>query len=275
MFTWKKLNVIFNQNQMKRILLPLFLSISSFAFSQANCNSADHDFGDVEYGVYPDTTIGIQSGVLNEPYNEVIYIKVPTDPSVIDPLFALVTLQQVSLVGISYVDSNGNLAPISDLGLSLECNPASCVFEPGQQYCGIISGVPNQIGEFPIVIETEVQGVAFNIPVNSPFDFSGYTFVVTATASVASKHESEIKVEPATPNPANNTARITLNSSSSESMSVRMVNMVGTQVLNKDIQLKQGENTVTLDVDNLQAGIYLYTLETDTFKTTRKLVGQH
>jgi hypothetical protein len=260
---------------MKRFLLPLFLGISSLAFAQANCNSADHDFGDVEYGVYPDTAIGIQSGVLNEPYNEVIFIKVPTDPSVIDPLFALVTLQQVSLVGISYVDSNGNLSPISNLGLSLECNPASCVFAPGQQYCGVISGTPNQVGEFPIVIETEVQGVAFNIPVNSPFDFSGYTFVVTATASVSNKHESEIKVEPATPNPANNSARITLNSSSSESMSVRMVNMVGAQVLKNDIQLKQGENTITLDVNHLQAGIYLYTLETDSFKTTRKLVVQH
>jgi hypothetical protein len=157
----------------------------------------------------------------------------------------------------------------------LECNPASCVFAPGQQYCGVISGTPNQIGEFQIVIETEVQGVAFNIPVNTPFDFSGYTFVVTAAASVSNKRESEIKVEPANPNPASNSARITLNSSSSESMSVRMVNMVGAQVLKNDIQLKQGENTITLDVNHLQAGIYLYTLETDTFKTTRKLVVQH
>jgi signal peptidase I len=51
--------------------------------------------------------------------------------------------------------------------------------------------------------------------------------------------------------------------------------MVGEQVLVKSIQGKRGDNIVTLDVNDLPAGIYLYSVEAGTYKTTRKLVVEH
>jgi hypothetical protein len=38
---------------------------------------------------------------------------------------------------------------------------------------------------------------------------------------------------------------------------------------------KRGENTMNLDVAELSAGIYLYTLQSGNKKSTRKLVVQH
>jgi hypothetical protein len=45
--------------------------------------------------------------------------------------------------------------------------------------------------------------------------------------------------------------------------------------MSKTIVGKRGENTLTLDVADLPAGIYLYTLQSGSKKATRKLVIQH
>jgi hypothetical protein len=260
---------------MNKFLLFLSLFVSTLSFAQADCDASSHDFGDVEYGVYPDTATGIADGVLNEPYYQVIYIKVPMDGGAISPLFSALTLTQASLLGINYTDANGNELPIENLGLTVTCNPANCIFEPGQQYCGIISGTPNQVGTFPIEIQTEIEGTLGLIEVSNGFPFGGYTFTVNATASVSQSAEAQISIQPATPNPANNATRINVALSANETATLRLVNMVGEQVLVKSIQGKRGDNIVTLDVNDLPAGIYLYSVEAGTYKTTRKLVVEH
>lgn len=256
---------------MNKFLLFVSLFVSTLSFAQADCDASAHDFGAVEYGVYPDTATGIADGVLNEPYYQVIYIKVPMNAGVIDPALSAIMLTQASLQGINYIDTNGNTFPIENLGLTVTCNPANCIFEPGQQYCGIISGVPNQVGTFPIEIQTEIETPlgATGIP------FDGYTFTVTATASVSQSAEAQISIQPAIPNPANNATRINVALSANETATVRLVNMVGEQVLVKSIQGKRGDNIVTLDVNDLPAGIYLYSVEAGSYKTTRKLVVEH
>lgn len=261
---------------MKRILLPFFVLFTAAAFAQADCDPNAHDFGDQTYGVYPDTTTGISSGVLNQPYSQVIYILVPVDASVLNPTAgALATLNNVSLAGVSYVNEAGDTLDISSLGLSLECNPANCIFEPGEQYCGIITGTPNQVGEFPVIIEADVDVSIFGIQTTLPYEFGGYTYTVTATASVPSMESSVLTIDPAIPNPANNVTRITLHSTSADPVAVTMVNMVGERVMARNFAGKRGENTFTLDLAELPAGIYLYTIESGSFKSTRKLVVQH
>jgi hypothetical protein len=260
---------------MNKFLLFVSLFISTLSFAQADCDASAHDFGAVEYGVYPDTATGIADGVLNEPYYQVIYIKVPMDAGVIDTALSAIMLTQASLQGINYIDTNGNTFPIENLGLTVTCNPANCIFEPGQQYCGIISGVPNQVGTFPIEIQTEIEGTIGLLPVSNGYPFGGYTFTVTGTASVSQSAEAQISIQPATPNPANNATRINVALSANETATVRLVNMVGEQVLVKSIQGKRGDNIVTLDVNDLPAGIYLYSVESGSYKTTRKLVVEH
>jgi len=261
---------------MKRILLPLFTFFATAAFAQADCDPMAQDFGDVLYGVYPDTAVGIADGVLNQPYNQVIYILVPEDASVIDPTIgAFATLNEVSLAGVSYVDANGDTLDISNLGLTLECNPASCVFLPGQQYCGIISGTPNQVGEFPVIIEADVNVTFLAFEQNVPYDFGGYTYTVTATAAVDAKAGNTFSMGQCMPNPANNRALLEFTLLNQEEVEFSVVNMVGERVLSKTIFGKRGENNFSFDVSDLPSGIYLYTVQAGNQKATRKLVIQH
>jgi hypothetical protein len=54
-----------------------------------------------------------------------------------------------------------------------------------------------------------------------------------------------------------------------------MVNMVGERIISKSVAGKRGENSLTIDVANLPAGIYLYTIQSGNYKSTRKMVVQH
>jgi len=271
LFIWKKLNVI-SKPFMKKIILSAFAFCSFFA-ATAQCNPSDYDFGDVTYGVFPDVASGLASGCLNEPYTQTIYFLVPSDAGDIDPLYAGVPISSITLVGITY---NGG-TDVSDLGLELSCNPTNCTFTAGGQFCGTVSGTPNQAGEFPVSIDVTVTATLAGFPLELPYSFPGYTFTVSDCANPNSVEEVEASFElgAVSPNPANQSARIPFNLNSNEKVELTVVNMVGERVLSKSMAGKRGENTMNLDVAELPAGIYLYTLQSGNKKSTRKLVVQH
>ncbi len=259
---------------MKKILLSAF-ALCSFYAASAQCNPNDYDFGDVEYGVYPDTTVGLTQGCLNEQYDETIWFLVPTDPGALDPTFGGLgaTIQSITLVGATY---NNNI-DISNLGLSLECNPSNCTFVGGGQYCGVVSGIPNLAGDFPVSLNVMATISSIIGELEVPFSFPGYVFTVNDCANPASVEEiaSSFDLGAASPNPANQSARIPFSLNSNEKVDFTMVNMVGERVMSKTFAGKRGENSINIDVAELPSGIYLYTVQSGSKKSTRKLVIQH
>jgi len=257
---------------MKKLLLTA-TTIFSALFAAAQCNPSDYDFGAVEYGVYPDVAAGLASGCLNEAYAQTIYFLVPSDAGAIDPAYAGVPVTSITLDGITY---NGS-TDITALGLELGCNPTNCVFAAGAQYCGTVTGVPNQVGEFPVSINVTVSASIAGFPLELPYSFPGYTFVVTDCANPNSVAEvqSSFELGAVTPNPANQTARIPFTLGNNDRVELTLVNMVGERILSKSFAGKRGENFMSLDVADLPAGIYLYTVQSGNKKATRKLVIQH
>jgi hypothetical protein len=257
---------------MKKIILSAF-AVFSFVAASAQCTPSDHDFGDVTYGVYPDVASGLASGCLNEPYEQIIYFLVPSDAGDIDPLYAGVPITSITLVGITY---NGGTS-VTDLGLELTCNPANCTFSAGGQYCGTVTGIPNQAGDFPVSIDVSVSASLAGFPLELPYSFPGYTFTVTDCANPNSVEEVESAFElgAVTPNPANQSARIPFTLSSNEKVDFTMVNMVGERVMSRTFAGKRGDNSLTIDVAELPSGIYLYTVQSGSKKSTRKLVIHH
>jgi hypothetical protein len=257
---------------MKKILLSAFV-VCAFVVASAQCTPTDHDFGDVTYGVYPDVAAGLASGCLNEPYEQTIYFLVPSDAGDIDPLYSGVPISSITLVGITY---NGGTS-VTDLGLELTCNPANCTFTAGGQFCGTVTGIPNQAGDFPVSIDVSVSASLAGFPLELPYSFPGYTFTVTdcANPNNVEEVESMFNLGAVSPNPANQSARIPFTLSSNEKVDFTMVNMVGERVMSKSIAGKRGENSMTIDVAELPSGIYLYTVQSGSKKSTRKLVIQH
>jgi hypothetical protein len=143
-----------------------------------NCNASDYDFGNVEFGIYPDTNTTLVNGCFNEPYYQPFYIIVPTDVAAIDPALAGITISNMVINGMT-IDQN----PISDYGLALTCSNNDCVFEAGQQYCMNLFGVPNQSGTFNITLNVTLNLTFTGLPFELPFSFSNYTLIVSANCS--------------------------------------------------------------------------------------------
>lgn len=266
------MNAIYN-HPMKKILLSAFAIVSFLSASAQQCDPNFWDFGDVSYGVYPDVATGLAPGCLNETMIQTIYFLVPSDAGDIDSAYSGVPISSITLSGISY---NGG-TDISNLGLELACNPANCTFTAGGQFCGTVSGVPNQVGEFPVSIDVTVTATLAGFPFQLPYSFPGYVFVVTdcANPNNVDEVESSFELGAVSPNPANQQARIPFVLNSNEKVELTMVNMVGSRVMSKTITGKRGENTMTVDVAELPEGIYLYTIQSGSKKSTRKLVVQH
>jgi hypothetical protein len=256
---------------MKKLLLSVFVILFSLSLS-AQCSPFDYDFGDVQYGVYPDTATGLLPGCLGQPYYQPVYFKVPTsaaDAGIPIPGATIINVQLDSIVYDSGQD-------ISNLGLSLSCSAPSCVFDGGSQYCGEITGIPNQVGVFQITILVTVNASTFLGPIQLPVQFPGYTFNVSSCLpSNTQENEYTFNLGSVSPNPANQIARIPFELPNNESVELSMVNMVGERLISKSFAGKRGENTITLDLADLPSGIYLYTMQSGSHKSTRKLVVQH
>jgi hypothetical protein len=260
---------------MKKLLLSIII-LAGAIVSIAQCNPNDWDFGKVQYAVYPDTVTGLLPGCLGQPYSQVVYFKVPTDAGDVNPAFAGAQISSIRLDSIVY-DGAQN---ITNLGLDLSCSAPNCIFNGGAQYCGNITGVPNQVGEFQVSIVVTVFAFlnlgGFPVPVNFPFAFPGYTYSVSSCGTInTQEYEYAFNLGSVSPNPANQTARIPFELPNTERVELSVVNMVGDQLIRKSFAGKRGENSITLDVADLPSGIYLYTMQSGSYKSTRKLVIQH
>jgi hypothetical protein len=256
---------------MKKLLLSVFAIVFSLSLN-AQCSPFDYDFGDVQYGVYPDTATGLLPGCLGEPYYQPVYFKVPTDGEDVNPFLLGAQITNVQLNSIVY--DNGQ--DISNLGLSLSCSAPNCLFNGGSQYCGEITGIPNQIGVFQITILVTVNASTFLGPIQLPVQFPGYTFNVSSCdPNNTQEIDYSFNLGSVSPNPANQIARIPFELPNNESVQLSVVNMVGEQLINKSFAGKRGENTITLDLADLPSGIYLYTMQSGSHKSTRNLVFQH
>jgi hypothetical protein len=256
---------------MKKLLLSVLAIVFSLSLS-AQCNPFDYDFGDVQYGVYPDTATGLLPGCLGEPYYQPVYFKVPTSAADAGIPIPGATIISVQLDSIVY----GSGQNITNLGLSLACSAPNCQFNGGSQYCGEITGIPNQVGVFPVTILVTVNASTFLGPIQLPVQFPGYTFNVSSCVpSNIKEGEFRFNLGSVSPNPANQMARIPFELPNNDRVELSVVNMVGEQLISKSFAGKRGENSITLDLSDVPSGIYLYTMQSGSHKSTRKLVVQH
>ena len=142
-----------------------------------NCNiicSSDFSLANGQT-IYPDINTNFGDGLLNEYYEQGIFINPPSDAGTLDPAYAGYTLSSLVLVGITY--NNG--LPISNLGLSVSCNPTNCTFPSGVQNCFSIEGTPTQSGVFEIQLNFTATALIFGFPVPIDYSFGGYTIHIT------------------------------------------------------------------------------------------------
>ena len=243
------------------LLFSAFLFTLSTAFGQC---TPDPQYEDETFGVWPDTTQGFADGQVGVEYEQVINMKIPSSGADINPDLALVTIDSARLQSIS------NLPP----GLELVCNsqtPSECTYLAEQLGCGVIQGTPTEAGEFDITINALVYGVVFGTSGEFPYSFDDYSIVVDESSGFTLVPSNGIRLGPNYPNPASEETRIYFNLPTSSPVSLKIYDVVGKEVLNQTIQGVPGENSYALNVSDLEAGVYLYSIEAMGIKKTRRL----
>lgn len=247
---------------MKQLLLSaLFLTAAGAATAQV-C-TPNPLYADSIFGIWPDTTDNFAPGVLGQPYYQDLQLIVPQDAGDVDPTFAGVLLDSVSL---SLVDGVVGLPA----GLSVGCNsqtPAPCSFLTGVLGCGAIQGTPTESGEFPLTLNVTAYAALLGNAVPIPQSFTGYRIVVSEGVGITEIITPGMSGVRNVPNPFSNRTAIEFQLGSASTVDVRVFNLLGEELWGQVLQGKAGVNRVNFESRDLPEGVYLYKVQSgnDTF----------
>lgn len=257
----------------------------TLVFANAQC-TADYDFGDAGFGVspFPENGEQFEEGVLNEPYEDVIHVLVPTNggeltdliPEEFQDFASLINLDSLVLGDVS-IQIDGMWSPVSNLGLQATCynngdssNP--CTFLPGEQYCSTLTGTPNQAGVFPMSIQVFMYFVLGTEQVIEQVFDDDYFLTINETTGIAELSATELNVLPNSPNPVISSTTIRFTTDRAAETTFRVTNLIGEEIHAETVQAKRGSNAIQFDAGALSAGVYLYTLEAGAQKTTQRMI---
>jgi len=247
---------------MKKLLLFVSIAMLTTITASAQCTPGAN-FGDSTYGVWCDCTDVVEgldtityfpNGTVGVPYSEDMNFKVPaTVTPEIDPTFAGSPINYFDVTGVT------GLPP----GITYGCNTSSCHYLGGDNGCANLIGIPTTAGVYNIGIEVTgnitITVGGFPIPVDQDIVFDGYRIVIDAVAGVSEIITPNFLVYP---NPAVDAVTL-IGMNGVEVQSINVVNTSGAVV--RSMHDVNNEN-VTIDVNNMEEGIYFIHVETASSK---------
>ncbi len=262
---------------MKKTLLSL--TFVAFAFAASAQCVADYDFGAEPFGVSPDPNVGesFEIGQVGVSYTDVIHIKVPTDASDIDETLPQgAPIDSVQLVTVTF-NMGGTSYTLEEMGLSIACNnnddsPDPCTFIGGNQYCATLEGTPTTPGEFNLVIEVLGYTTVFGILISQPVSFDQYTFIVNGEIATPKQESFTLTLGQNIPNPAIESARFPVTLEKGGNVNFTVVNLLGEVVIAEQFRGHVGYNEFTVPVHQLSGGLYLYSIDVDGKRITKRMV---
>jgi hypothetical protein len=189
---------------------------------------------------------------LNVAYEQSLNLKIPQDAGLINPQFAGVLLDSVRFDGIT------GLPP----GLTTACasqTPAPCTYITGQLGCGVITGTPSQLGNFPLVVSVTAYATLFGSVQSIPYSFTGYRIIVTEnTIGISEYGTSGLAQVRTVPNPFAARAQFEFQLTRAGSVKISVYNLVGEELWSQQVQGKAGINRVPFESGTMVEGVYLY-----------------
>lgn len=249
---------------MKKHLLLLCLLISGYT-AYPQCVP---DVTITQPGIYPDSATGLAPGIVGQPYNQVMQIKVPVDTQVVYLGFNLTaTIQSIQLMSFT------NLPP----GITYACNPANCIFPGGSNGCVLLSGTPNTAGVYtPVAIvkttaTVNLFGQTITLTQNDTVDY--YTIVIGVTG-LSEINPSVLNLGQNYPNPALSKTMIDFYVPVNGDYQFKLFNLIGKEVQRQQLNIRKGINTIEVNVKDLPPGVYMYSLSGNNSTLTRRLIVQ-
>ncbi len=213
------------------------------------------DFGEQPFGVSPDTIVNFAPAQINMLYTQQIDVKVPSNGAFIDAALALATIDSASIALIEGLPT----------GLSYTCQNllvTDCTFPGGATGCGVIAGIPLEAGTFELNIVIIIYGtIPFLGATTFPLPVQGYRIEVADPLNAQQIARPSFQLLPNMPNPCNVFTDIQLESPGYDQALISVYDLVGKQVLERNIRLVPGKNSMRLETHSLRTGMYVYRID--------------
>ncbi len=237
---------------MKKIIYLFVLSvfISNIVVAQCTPNSSI-----TSTGFYPST---LPDAVVGVPYSQVVNFKIPSDTMVGSLYAQVISAQLSSLTGLPY-------------GFTSTCNVVGCTYSGGVVGCITIAGTAqsNQVASYNLSAALNLTGNVTNPPIGNQSigTTAPLTFNVVGANSLVTNHASAFSY-------VRKENEILFNNLSTGKLSVRIYDVLGSEVRNATYQIVKGEST-SISTANLESGIYIVTFQLngkqETFKISKGL----
>jgi hypothetical protein len=271
----KKTIIQLSKSSILRKLSTLLIFISGAMMAQPTCTLDPVFVASPKYGIWPDSATNFASGQVGVAYAQNITVKVPLD-TVQTPIKICFTRFEL-LVPPSY--PNYNLPP----GLTLTGNPSNLKFPGNANSCAIISGTPTTAGTYTVHFQVDAYGTTILSFQNCPTPVNPNTGSKITTQNI---DYYIINISPATiiqqyqnisnlnvfPNPAIDKLNISFNSTVSDNFQFTLFDITGKTLINQNIKSTIGENKTTIDVSELDNGIYFYTISNSVISQSNKII---
>lgn len=265
---------------MKKTLLSITAVALTLAVS-AQCDVNGHDFGDAPYGVSPDATLGetFMDGEIGEAYEDIMYLKIPTDAGDILEGFEGAPVDSVVLVSVE-VELNGTTMSLTDIGLNHECNnggasPNPCTYIGGTSGCARIVGTPTMGGTFNLTVTVLGWTTIFGNPFSQEIIYDQYTLFILDPNDIAPIANVNFSVEQNIPNPFSKLTEVKFYLDNPAPVQYEIMNLLG-EIVRKDRMIgNKGKNTLRISGDGLNPGIYLYSIEVNGKRVTKRMMVNH
>jgi hypothetical protein len=271
----KKTITQLSKSSILRKLSTFLIFISGAMMAQPTCTLDPVFVASPKYGIWPDSATNFASGQVGVAYAQNITVKVPLD-TVQSPIKICFTRFEL-LVPPSY--PNYNLPP----GLTLTGNPSNLKFPGNANSCAIISGTPTTAGTYTVHFQVDAYGTTILSFQNCPTPVNPNTGSKITTQNI---DYYIINISPATiiqqyqnisnlnvfPNPATDKLNISFNSTVSENFQFTLFDITGKTLINQNIKSTIGENKTTIDVSELDNGIYFYTISNSVISQSNKII---
>lgn len=246
---------------MKKYLLSLILV--TFVGWSAAFGQCTPDPQYTSPGIYPDSATNLAPGFGGVAYSELVTLVIPADTVVeIIPGFPqTLTMDSINLTNVT------GLPP----GFTYDCVPNSCSFPGDASHCLVITGnpTPADIGNYPLDVELDAYVGGTGVPVPTTVGYYFIDIFDSAVMSVPSEEMLDFILFQNQPNPARGNTQIKFSSRMPGMYTLEVIDILGNQVINRNVKATQGLNQVNLDASTLRQGIYLYSLSNG--KTTQTL----
>ncbi|MCX6296066.1 MAG: T9SS type A sorting domain-containing protein [Bacteroidetes bacterium] len=215
------------------------------------------------YGICPDSTTGLASGTVGVPYNQVVSMKVPADPSG----FGAPPGTGLTSIDIVGVDS---LAP----GLSYTCVPASCSFPAATNGCILISGTPSVVWNHQIIVHAmgHLTLPILGTPFTQGIDNKQYRSIVLAPAGIETLDLTKFDVDQNSPNPFSENTEIRFSSITNSQVEFKVYNLLGAVIFDNRYAASKGVNSIRIEANSFSPGVYIYSITNGDKTITKRMI---